>query len=70
MHALFNKDHATNTWSIKSHVLREFADHFAPKAEQLDLYCEDEKITFMSFTEKVVNSKSGREPEFIIKIID
>lgn len=59
MHALFDRSSAPNKWTITSGFLREFTDYFSPKAEQLDMYCEDGKMTFLSFTEKVVNAKAG-----------
>lgn len=59
MHALFDRSSASNKWTIKSGFLREFTDYFSPKAEQLDMYSEDGKMTFLSFTEKVVNAKAG-----------
>lgn len=59
MHALFDKGSASSEWTIKSGILREFTDFFSPKAEQLDIYCEDGKVTFLGFTDKVVNTKHG-----------
>jgi cell cycle checkpoint control protein RAD9A len=59
MHALFDRNTANNRWSIKSAFLKEFIDYFSPKSEQLDIYAEDGKVTFLSFTEKVVNRKNG-----------
>jgi cell cycle checkpoint control protein RAD9A len=62
MHALFDRGTATNRWSIRSQYLREFAEFFAPKAEQLDVYCDvgEGKVTFLSFTEKIANAKNGK----------
>lgn len=62
MHALFDRASATNRWSIRAAYLREFVDFFAPKAEQLDVYCDagEGKVTFLSFTEKIVNAKQGQ----------
>ena len=59
MHALFDRSSASSEWTIRSGFLREFTDFFSPKAEQLDIYCEDGKVTFLSFTDKVVNTKHG-----------
>jgi len=59
MHALFDKSSASSKWTIRSGFLREFTDFFSPKAEQLDIYYEDGKATFLSFTDKVVNTKHG-----------
>jgi len=60
MHALFDRSSASNKWTIKAGFMKEFTDYFSPKAEQLDMYCEEGKMTFLSFTEKVVNAKSGK----------
>ena len=59
MHALFDKNTASNHWSIRSGFLRQFSEYFGPKAEQLDIYAEDAKVTFLSFTDKIVNSKTN-----------
>lgn len=59
MHALFDKSSTSSEWTIQSRFLREFTDFFSPKAEQLDIYCEDGKVTFLGFTDKVVNTKHG-----------
>jgi cell cycle checkpoint control protein RAD9A len=53
-HALFNAELARNRWSISSKTLREFVEHFGPKTEQLDIYSEDGRVTFVSYTEKIV----------------
>lgn len=57
MHALFDKNSAQNRWTISSSVLREFAEYFGAKTEQLDIYAEDDRVTFTSFTEKITNGK-------------
>jgi cell cycle checkpoint control protein RAD9A len=59
MHALFDKNTANNQWSIRSGFLKEFIDYFGQKAEQLDIYAEETKVTFLSFADKVVNRKNG-----------
>lgn len=57
MHALFDRTSATQGWKISSRVLREYVEYFAPKAEQLDLYADNGKAVFTSFTEKVDDGK-------------
>ncbi|KAI9673416.1 MAG: hypothetical protein M1817_002878, partial [Caeruleum heppii] len=57
MHAIFNKDSALNQWTIPSRTLKEFTDHFGPKTEQLDLYTENGRTTFTSYTEKITDGK-------------
>jgi cell cycle checkpoint control protein RAD9A len=49
-----------NYWSIKSSFLKENLDFFSPKVEQLDIHHEDDKMTFLSFTNKVVTDKKGK----------
>ncbi|CZT50216.1 related to rad9 protein [Rhynchosporium secalis] len=58
MHALFVKESANNSWSISSRTLREFVEHFGPGTEQLDIYSEDGRVSFTSYTEKIM---SGNE---------
>jgi cell cycle checkpoint control protein RAD9A len=53
MHALFKQELVKNRWSISSRTLREFVDHFEPKTEQLDIYYENNRANFMSYTEKI-----------------
>jgi cell cycle checkpoint control protein RAD9A len=53
MHAVFTAEHAKNRWAISSKTLREFVEHFGPRTEQLDIYSEDGRVTFTSYTEKI-----------------
>lgn len=55
MHALFVKENANNSWSISSKTLREFVEHFGPGTEQLDIYSEDGRVSFTSYTEKIMS---------------
>ncbi|KAI9719826.1 MAG: hypothetical protein M1812_003315 [Candelaria pacifica] len=57
MHALFDKTNANNRWTIQSTVLREFIEHFGPRTEQLDIYSDNGRATFTSYTEKIMNGK-------------
>ncbi|KAI9873973.1 MAG: hypothetical protein M1830_010342 [Pleopsidium flavum] len=57
MHALFDKNVAKNTWSIPANVLRDFIEYFGPKTEQLDIYSENGRATFTSYTEKIMEGK-------------
>ena len=59
MHALFDKSTALNRWSIRSSILKEFVEFFGPKTEQLDMYFEDDRMTFTTFTEKVMSGKGS-----------
>lgn len=55
MHAVFDKNTASNHWSINAKLLKEYMEHFGPKAEQLDISGESERATFMSYTEKLLD---------------
>jgi cell cycle checkpoint control protein RAD9A len=68
MHALFDKQSAVNQWSINSSFLREHLDFFSPKVEQLDICYERDRITFLSYTNKVVTAKKGTQPRDYYKI--
>ncbi|KAH0558673.1 hypothetical protein GP486_004674 [Trichoglossum hirsutum] len=57
MHALFDKGAVTNKWKISSKPLKEFIEHFGPRTEQLDIYQENGRATFTSYTEKVADGK-------------
>ena len=57
MQALFNKNAANNIFQISAKMLKEYSDYFAPKAEQLDVYAEGGRVTFASFTEKIMEGK-------------
>jgi cell cycle checkpoint control protein RAD9A len=59
MHALFDKHSATNRWSIKSSFLKDLIEYFSPKTDKLDVYHEDGKVTFMSYTEGISTEKNG-----------
>ncbi|KAK7537656.1 Rad9-domain-containing protein [Phyllosticta citricarpa] len=58
VHALFDRPSAKNHWSIHSGALKDAIEFFGPKAEQLDIYTENGRVTYTSFTEKITN---GRE---------
>ncbi|RDW70257.1 hypothetical protein BP5796_08654 [Coleophoma crateriformis] len=58
MHAVFSKESANNKWSTSSKTLREFIEYFGPGTEQLDIYAEGGRVSFTSYTEKVM---SGNE---------
>ncbi|KAI4275507.1 MAG: hypothetical protein L6R38_005849 [Xanthoria sp. 2 TBL-2021] len=57
-HALFNRNGAKNKWRIGASVLRSFLEYFGTATEQLDMYAEDGRVAFTSYTEKVTH---GRE---------
>ncbi len=57
MHAVFKSETMRNVWSMSSHRLAANAGHFGPKTEQLDIYSENGKAVFTSYTEKVVAGK-------------
>ncbi|KAK2861471.1 hypothetical protein FQN49_004167, partial [Arthroderma sp. PD_2] len=53
-HALFDRSGVQNEWTVDSKLLREILDHFGRSAEQLDIYPDDGRAVFTSFTEKVM----------------
>ena len=57
MHALFDKKAAKNRWKIGSSVLRTFTEYFGTGTEQLDIYSDEGRVTFSSYTEKVISDK-------------
>lgn len=38
-------------------MLKEYIEYFGPKTEQLDIYAEDSRAIFTSYTEKIMNGK-------------
>ncbi|KAL8705241.1 MAG: hypothetical protein Q9201_001620 [Fulgogasparrea decipioides] len=56
-HALFNHNAAKNRWRISADVLRSFLEYFGANTEQLDIYAEDGRAAFTSYTEKVMHGK-------------
>ncbi|KAL2002660.1 hypothetical protein VTN02DRAFT_6270 [Thermoascus thermophilus] len=56
-HAVFDRTKTRNQWAIESKFLREIIEHFSPSAEQLDVYSENGKAVFTSFTTKVTDGK-------------
>ncbi|KAI9798917.1 MAG: hypothetical protein M1825_004930 [Sarcosagium campestre] len=57
MHALFDKNAAPNRWLISSATLKEFIEHFGPKTEQLDIFADNGRASFTSYTEKITDGK-------------
>lgn len=57
MHAVFNKDAARNKWTIGANVLRSFIEYFGATTEQLDIYSENGRAIFTSYTEKVMDGR-------------
>ncbi|KAI9703998.1 MAG: hypothetical protein M1820_005619 [Bogoriella megaspora] len=57
MQAMFNKNAAHNTFQISAKMLKEYTEFFAPKAEQLDFYAENGRVTLASFTDRIVDNK-------------
>lgn len=55
VHAIFNKDAAKNKWKIGAHVLRSWIEHFGVGTEHLDICSENGRVSFMSYTEKIMN---------------
>ena len=60
MHALFDRGASTNNFGIRASFLKENLEYFSPKVEQLDIFHIDDKMTFLSFTDKIVTAKNGK----------
>nr|KMM69302.1 DNA repair protein rad9, variant [Coccidioides posadasii RMSCC 3488] len=56
-HAVFDKSKTQNKWVIDSKFLREIVEYFGPTAEQLDIFTDNGKAIFTSFTTRVTNGK-------------
>ncbi|RDW90758.1 putative DNA repair protein rad9 [Aspergillus mulundensis] len=70
-HAVFDRTLATNEWTIEPIFLKEIAAHFSPSAEQLDIYSENTKVIFTSFTTKITAGKDTlRQPVHTSVAID
>lgn len=69
MYASFDEKAAKNRWSISSRSLRDFADHFGPGTEQLDICSEQGRVTFISYTEKIV-ANNGKFDSPILLIVE
>lgn len=68
-HALFDKSRTQNQWVIDSKFLREIVEYFGPTAEQLDIYTDNGKAVFTSFTTKVTNGKGAQTPKAVYEYI-
>ena len=53
-YAVFDPNISKNHWSIPAQVLKSFGEYFGPKTEQLDIFYEADRVTFTSYTEKIV----------------
>ncbi|KAF2444815.1 hypothetical protein P171DRAFT_387361 [Karstenula rhodostoma CBS 690.94] len=58
MHALFDRNSATNRWSMNAGAMKEYIEFFGTKTEMLDIFAgEDGRAVFKSYTEKISNGK-------------
>lgn len=55
--AVFNKEGARNRWTIGAEALKTFVEYFGAGTEQLDFWVENGRVTFTSYTDKVVNGR-------------
>lgn len=55
MRAMFREEQVKNRWQLSSRTLRELVEHFEPKTEQLDIFHENGRANFMSYTEKIAD---------------
>lgn len=68
-HALFGRSDSQNQWSVDSRFLREILEHFGRGAEHLDVYCEDGRAVFTSYTEKIIAGTGMLVPNSIYSYI-
>ncbi|OLL22548.1 DNA repair protein rad9 [Neolecta irregularis DAH-3] len=57
MHAICDKNVCNNTCTINAKALKEYVDHFALKAEELNICVTGSKVVFTSFTEQIQSDK-------------
>jgi len=57
VHAVFNRDSAKNKWRIGAHVLRSWIEYFGVGTEHLDICSENGRVSFTSYTEKIMNER-------------
>ena len=60
--ATFDRTRSNNSWKIAARTLRDVAEYFGPKTEQVEWYFKDDKVNFTSYTEKIQN---GRGTTFV-----
>ncbi|KAI5854045.1 DNA repair protein rad9 [Tricharina praecox] len=58
-HAIFDRASAPQRWRISAALLKEYMEHFGPRAEQLDISSSIStgRAAFTSFTEKLIDGK-------------
>jgi len=58
-HAIFDRSSAPQRWRISATLLKEYMEHFGPRAEQLDISSSIStgRAAFTSFTEKLIDGK-------------
>ncbi|KAH0609661.1 uncharacterized protein H6S33_013147 [Morchella sextelata] len=57
MAPVFDKGQAPNRWTVQARLMKEYMEHFGPKAEGLDITSNNGRAVFTSFTEKVTDGK-------------
>ena len=55
MHAVFDKNAVANRWVMNAKLLKEYMEHFGPRADQLDISGDNGRATFTSYTEKLMD---------------
>lgn len=59
MAPVFDKGQAPNRWTVQARLMKEYMEHFGPKAEGLDITSNNGRAVFTSFTEKVTDGKGN-----------
>lgn len=62
LHALFSSSHVSNRWRAQSSCLKDYLDLFAPRTELLDICSQGDRLTLVSYTEKVTNGRGAFFP--------
>lgn len=57
INAVFKREETKNRWTIGADVLKTFVDYFGAGTEQLDFWVENGRVTFTSYTERVMNGR-------------
>lgn len=66
LHASFDQQLSSNTWTLSSRTLQDVIEYFGPKTEHVDWSEQDGKVIFTSYTEKLQVGKGQHVPSSCI----
>lgn len=69
MHAVFDKKLAISRWTVASALLKEVSEHFGPKTELLDIYSNNGRCVFTSYTDQIRNGKGDEDDISILDLM-